>query len=113
MRNSAEAGADAGLVTASHQVLSGVGVAEHCERHVSREAVGRLHWRQHEMSVWLEAWRDTSGRAADPTRIALTSCSSAVLVRSDRRYRCTPQLFKAILRSWYSVEYVTAAVTDI
>ena len=91
----------------------GVGVAEHCEQHVSREAVGRLHWRQHELSVWSEAWRDTLSRAADPTRIALTSCSSAVHVRGGRHCRYAPQLFKAVLCSWYSVECVTAADTDI
>jgi hypothetical protein len=41
MRNSV--GAEAALVTASHQVLSGVGVGEYYEQHVSREAVRRLH----------------------------------------------------------------------
>jgi hypothetical protein len=33
-------GAEAALVTAFHQVSSGVGVAEHYEQHVSRKAVG-------------------------------------------------------------------------
>jgi hypothetical protein len=41
MRNSVEA--EAALVTASHQVLSGVGVGEYFEQHVSREAARLLH----------------------------------------------------------------------
>jgi hypothetical protein len=41
MRNSVKA--EAALVTASHQVLNGVGVGEYYEQHVSREAVRRLH----------------------------------------------------------------------
>jgi hypothetical protein len=41
MRNSV--GAEAALVTTSHQVLSEVGVGEYYEQHVSRESVRRLH----------------------------------------------------------------------